>query len=387
MFPSPSHPVQIVAAFVVCLVWFTKLYAQQEESFAAAALTPFWRASQIEEPVLFIQETPDQKPAAKLLFTPSIIVKLTSATREIEFVRGRDYEVDLATGTLRLPIGSRVPFLTPEQIYPLMTSATPKFRRMNGDTERGVFFDNGSRYHELQCVVTYEFKPGQWKGWVGDSAADSLPRTIGKLTRHKPVRLFLCGDSISAGFNATKFTKAKPGCPAYGELVALGLKERYDSEIDFKNFAENGWTSTAGLEEAQKKRIGQERPDLVIIAFGMNDVFEKDANKYQSNVKELMATIRTDSPESEFILVAPMLGNKEWGMPMEQFALYRDSLKELCRRGVVLADLTSVWGSFLEKKSFYDLTGNGLNHPNDFGHAVYAQAILSLLAPEECNAR
>jgi hypothetical protein len=26
-----------------------------------------------------------------------------------------------------------------------------------------------------------------------------------------------------------------------------------------------------------------------------------------------------------------------------------------------------------------DLTGNGLNHPNDFGHRLYAQAILEYL--------
>ncbi|MBX7074950.1 MAG: hypothetical protein K1X71_17550 [Pirellulales bacterium] len=28
-----------------------------------------------------------------------------------------------------------------------------------------------------------------------------------------------------------------------------------------------------------------------------------------------------------------------------------------------------------------DLTGNGLNHPNDFGHRLYAQTILALLVP------
>jgi hypothetical protein len=33
----------------------------------------------------------------------------------------------------------------------------------------------------------------------------------------------------------------------------------------------------------------------------------------------------------------------------------------------------------LKRKSFYDLTGNGVNHPNDFGHCVYAQTLLALL--------
>jgi hypothetical protein len=27
----------------------------------------------------------------------------------------------------------------------------------------------------------------------------------------------------------------------------------------------------------------------------------------------------------------------------------------------------------------FDLTGNGLNHPNDFGHRLYAQGVLELI--------
>lgn len=32
-------------------------------------------------------------------------------------------------------------------------------------------------------------------------------------------------------------------------------------------------------------------------------------------------------------------------------------------------------------KDFLAITGNGVNHPNDFGHRVYAQVLLSLLMP------
>ena len=41
--------------------------------------------------------------------------------------------------------------------------------------------------------------------------------------------------------------------------------------------------------------------------------------------------------------------------------------------------MTSMWDALLKRKSFYDLTGNGVNHPNDFGHMVYAQTLLALL--------
>ena len=33
----------------------------------------------------------------------------------------------------------------------------------------------------------------------------------------------------------------------------------------------------------------------------------------------------------------------------------------------------------LKRKRDSDLTGNGVNHPSDFGHRVYASAILALL--------
>jgi hypothetical protein len=41
--------------------------------------------------------------------------------------------------------------------------------------------------------------------------------------------------------------------------------------------------------------------------------------------------------------------------------------------------MTQVWFDLLRRKSVYDVTGNGINHPNDFGHRLYAQVILSLL--------
>jgi hypothetical protein len=61
------------------------------------------------------------------------------------------------------------------------------------------------------------------------------------------------------------------------------------------------------------------------------------------------------------------------------FAEYRDVLKAFAAPGTAVADLTEVWARLLNSKADMDLTGNGLNHPNDFGHRLYAQAILKLL--------
>jgi hypothetical protein len=355
--------------------------------FASIALEPFWSASSLSESMFFIQADGSSLPTSSLLFRPEKIIRVTSATRDLTYETGRDYVVDAARGTITLPKDSRIPFKTTDELHPLMTSPSPKIARQAGDKTRGIFFDNAAGYHQLQIEVTYTCAPGQWKGFVPKYAGSELPRTMKKLKAKKSLSLMLCGDSISAGYNASKFTKAKPGCPAYGELVALAIEKHFGSKVAFKNHAVSGWNAAQGLKHADDAKLGAERPDLVIIAFGMNDVFARNASAYQKNVRGIMNAIHKESPETEFILVASMLGNAEWGMPMEEFPRHRDALAMLCGPGVVLADLTSIWEELLKHKSFYDLAGNGVNHPNDFGHGIYAQVIMALLIETKEPAR
>jgi hypothetical protein len=94
----------------------------------------------------------------------------------------------------------------------------------------------------------------------------------------------------------------------------------------------------------------------------------------------MITRIKAARPDTEIILVATMLGNDQWQhTPREMFPKYREALVSLCGDGVALADMTSIWTEMLKRKRDCDLTGNGVNHPSDFGHRVYASAILSLL--------
>jgi lysophospholipase L1-like esterase len=351
--------------------------------FVGTALTPFWRASEIHEPMFFIQSAKQERPMCKLLFKPTEILSVRSATRETTFEAEKDFTVDMAAGTISLPAASKIPFKTQDQLYPLMTSDAPKIARHAGDRTRGIFFGEGAVYHNLQVEVAYRAQPGPWKGPVPKYAGQSLPKSIAKLHSKQRLNLMLCGDSISAGGNASGVVKAPPGCPAFGQLVALSLEHHFGSKVTFTNHAVGGWTSANGLQQAKEQKIGKATPDLVIIAFGMNDVFGRNAATYQTNIRGIIDTVRADAPDAEFILVASMLGNAEWGIPIEQFPLYRDALKKLCGPGIDLADMTSMWDALLKRKSFYDLTGNGVNHPNDFGHMVYAQSLLALLIEPE----
>jgi hypothetical protein len=62
------------------------------------------------------------------------------------------------------------------------------------------------------------------------------------------------------------------------------------------------------------------------------------------------------------------------------FFEYQDALREAVSPEDALADVTEVWEIMSRRKHDLDSTGNGLNHPNDFGHRIYAQAILDLFA-------
>jgi hypothetical protein len=171
------------------------------------------------------------------LFTPTEILSVESATRETKFEAGKDFVADVPAKTIRLADASRIPFKTQDELYPLMTSDVPKIGRQAGDASRGIFFGEGAVYHRLQVEATYRFKPGQWKGPTPSYAGDSLPKTVAKLRSKQPVTLILCGDSISAGGNASKMINAPPGRPAYGELTAMALEHHFGSKVEFINHA------------------------------------------------------------------------------------------------------------------------------------------------------
>jgi len=210
-------------------------------------------------------------------------------------------------------------------------------------------------------------------------AVTELPRVRRRLERREPLTMCLCGDSISEGYDASGFHHLPPYQPPFAMLVARGLQQRTGAKIQFHNFGTAGWTTADALWDSE--RITAVHPDLVIVAFGMNDASYTDASEYATNMSSLLGRVRTDVPDTEFLLVSPMLPTPEcrW-LVHSRFAEYRDALASLTGEGVALADVTTMWTDLIVQKNPYDLSGNGWNHPNDFGHCIYAQTILAVLA-------
>ncbi|MGO8705106.1 MAG: SGNH/GDSL hydrolase family protein [Candidatus Brocadiia bacterium] len=348
----------------------------------AALFNPFWASTtQDRESLFFFQRKEGEQAWAPLLFPPEKILSVRSANGAASFEEGKDFVLEKDSAALCLVAGSRIPFKTPGEVYPPAASNLPRHAAKRGDPATHLIFGEGRFFHDLQVDATYTHAAGLWRGYVPRFQGGNLPVALGKLKRKQPVMLCALGDSITAGGNASKEVGAEPFQPAYGELTALGLARAYGTKVTFRNFAVGGWTSEQGLAEIALVTAGP-KPDLAIIAFGMNDACGGNMAKFAANIRGMKDAIRAAAPEAEFVLVAPMLPNAEWDAPeMDNFPLIRQALAGLCGKGAVLADVTAVWTGLLQRKAFLDLTGNGLNHPNDFGHRIYAQTILALLVP------
>jgi lysophospholipase L1-like esterase len=288
----------------------------------------------------------------------------------------RDVTLDKDAQTLTFrEAGPIVPF-RPADLYPPVDTPS-SYKHRVGHPEQGLFYAPGRGFLDRDVEISY-VRRGNWTGPSVQVADQSLPRTIQLLRDGKPIRIGVSGDSISFGWDSSRMSDAPPFQFAYPSLVAAQITESTGCEVDLVNRAISGWSVSHGVEDLPN--LLATNPDLVIVAYGMNDVGRRDPAWFGNQTKLIVEQIKKEKPTTEIILVSPMMGNREWiHTPREMFTHYRDELAKLVGEGVALADVTGVWQTFLEHKHDLDLTGNGLNHPNDFGHRLYAQTILGLL--------
>ena len=341
-------------------------------------LAPFWEGTTMHgESCFFLEETAGAAPTSTLLFTPKKIRSVVHTATGTTYEEGRDYTLDRETRRLTLTKDTRIPFTTRADYEPPVGKSGQLYR----DGTRDIFFENEHRFHDLQVEVTYEHKKKDWTklgGPVPESAGENLPDLNRKLAAGEPLTVCLLGDSISFGLNASGVAGVPPHQPAYGDLFVQGLSARFGSVIDFTNFSVSGMGAPWGIEQAPL--VAEKKPDLVIIAFGMNDASGRfSPADFTANIQRIMDGIKAGHPATSFIVVSPMLGNVDWKHAApDLYPQYRDALMTLRGPGVAVADLTSFWSLFLQHKRFVDIAGNGVNHPNDFGYRVYAQVLLAL---------
>jgi lysophospholipase L1-like esterase len=196
----------------------------------------------------------------------------------------------------------------------------------------------------------------------------------------KSLNLVLYGDSISAGSNASGKTIAAPFLPIWGELLAENLRRNYKANVNIFNPSVGGMNSDWGIGNADEL-INPHKPDLVIIAFGMNDGVHGD--EFAAKIQKMMDIVKDKNPSVEFILVATSLPNSLLSLDICKFYRfqyeYKEALQKICGEGAALANIRDMQNELLKHKRFIDMTGNNVNHPNDFFVRCHAQYLSGML--------
>jgi lysophospholipase L1-like esterase len=358
-------------------LWFAVLKRQVNSRLPELKLlAPAWSSAVVQrESSVLLQMRPGGPATARLAFPAAEVLEVSTA--------GRTHRFDLGSDLKLSDDGLVVTFLKPGPVEPIKASDLfpPKdspnsYRHRTGHPDQNLLYRPGRWFHDRNVEITYRRREVPAAPTLH---AGTLPKALARLKAGKALTLGISGDSISTGLDASALTKAAPNQPGYPDLVAAQLRETFGRDVALKNRAVAGWSVAHGVKDLDK--LLAEKPNLIVVAYGMNDVGRRDPKWFGKQTREILDRVRKADPDAEVILVSPMLGNAEWvHTPREMFAKYRDEMKALAGPGVALADVTAVWELMLRHKHDLDLTGNGLNHPNDFGHRLYAQAILSLLA-------
>lgn len=345
--------------------------------------TPIWDTDTVWGESLTMIRDKNNVAEAPLLYEPIKILKVTNLDGSKEYTEGVDWE--WKNGRFRLTKNSRIYCFTEEEIYPTKQPALNTFFYMN---DRYLYHPANSYFIERQIFVTYTCQRGGWKGVRPQLAEKKLLRSFERMRSGKKLNLVFYGDSITVGADASVRHNLPPYQDGYGKLVYDALVARYGTHITYTNTAVGG-KETIWAEENVEERVNAYEPDLVVLAFGMNDG-PKSQEQFEERIRNIIRLIRAKKPECEFILVATSLPNRLLTDPRAAFWGNQWQFKGALDRieqdpempGVAVADITGMHRYLLEHKRFEDLSSNMINHPNDFFHRCYAQFLIGMLINE-----
>ncbi|MBX3256765.1 MAG: SGNH/GDSL hydrolase family protein [Chitinophagaceae bacterium] len=338
-------------------------------------LQPFWKADTIYSEALQPIKTGSKNAEAGLLFKAKKILSVRDAHLQKEYIKGRDWKY--RNGKIVLTAASAIPYFTGDELFFKEKKAGVSME--SSKPGNYILFSEGGLLQSRQLAVTYiKKKKEAWQGKVPVYAEKQLPRTLAKLKAGEPLNIVFYGNSIEAGANSSITLHQPPFLPTWPEMIVRNLSDHYGSSVQFKNRSKGGMLANWGQENAAAL-LGPENPDLVVIGFGMNDgTFKVEPALFAEQIKGMMQAVKASAPACEFILITTMLANPDAIQSQIQKA-YQQPLLNLEGAGIAIADMTAVHEELLRHKAYQDMTGNNVNHPNDYLARWYAQVVSALL--------
>jgi acyl-CoA thioesterase I len=294
----------------------------------------------------------------------SVVVRSThlpDQPKTVVYELTRDYVIDFEKGTISRTAESRIPDFSTNVLYGQKDFDHSKF----------------PGYGNLPFTVYVDYTAADVPQIAPEpvDVSELLPKTVNKLRAGDPLKVIAYGDSITAGGEASsvelQFTP---------RWIAETLRKRYpNSHITFENGATGGDTTEQGIARLEEKVLTRQ-PDLVLVAFGMNDhnVGSVDLPRFKENLRTMVKQIR-EKTGAEVILLSTFPPHPDWHFGSHRMEKYAAATKEVAGEvDAPYADVYGVYEAVLKRKDPSSLLANNINHPNDFGHWLFVVALDSL---------
>ena len=192
-----------------------------------------------------------------------------------------------------------------------------------------------------------------------------------KLEAGGPFKIASYGDSITAGGEASEERFR------FQQRYAQYLRDRFPkAEITVQDVSISGYSSQQGIDWFDKYLGTVEKPDLVLVGFGMNDhnIGGPDPEQFAAKLVALVKLIR-ERKGAAVILFSAFPPNDNWHYGTHRMAQFAAATRAAAAEAsCAYVDVFSTWELVLKRKDQSSLLGNNINHPNDFGHWLYEQA-------------
>lgn len=329
---------------------------------------PVWEGDTVyNESVMFVGER-----EAPLLYQPDRVIAVLSSDLKTQYREGEDYTVQ--DGRLCLTRHSAIPVFPLSEYYPDILREGFSFPT-TVEGFQNIRYGESDTFSKMQLSVTYTHSD-LWQGRI-PPRSQKLHRFVEKAASGQPVTVLFYGDSITTGCNSSKMVGFAPYAPCWYEMVMDKLIQHFHNpNIQWVNTALGGQNTQWALEQLHPRAIAIQ-PDLMVYAFGMNDGFRM-ADEFCRLTEQVLDRFTQACPDAEVAVVSTMLPHFRVGGFWGQQYTYEEGLYRLCEKypQADVVPVTSIHKTLLEKKRYYDMTGNNVNHPNDFLARVYAQAII-----------
>ena len=346
---------------------------------------PYWKGNIIyQETVLCIDD--GKEISGMLQYAPVKILSIRDYLFQTEYEEGTDYVIQ--GNKVILPAGTSCPYLTLENLegknLPSKYRAMPTAALANAETDyymwtNDVFYTESSLLYGHQICVSYVYDLKDVDLSQFPEFGSVAPKFLAKLRAGENAVITVTGDSVTEGCSASSKFNHEPMMPQFTTQLGYALNEAYEGKVSVKNYAVGGTTSNEAVSTDVAAKLVKAKSDLVLIHFGINDSGGLSAQNLKSNIKKVVDDTLRSLPDCEFLFIKCFTPNPKL-YSQKTFENYWKVIDELPAEYdcFYTLDLYTPSLKMLEAKKYLDVTGNGINHPNDYIVRFYAMSLTNL---------